>query len=280
MRPQQWLKNAFVFTGLIFGKQYGNNELLWKVIFTSVAFCLISSAIYIINDIIDAEVDIHHPQKKHRPLPSGQVTLRAAKILSAICCIAGLLIGLDISWGVFAIILCYFILNIFYSIKLKNIVIIDVFCIAAGFMLRILAGTIGVGISPSKWLLLCGLMITLFLGFAKRRAELITLKKNKGNHRKVLDSYSPVLLEEILAICATSVIITYSLYTMSPETMLVHHTTNLLYTVPTVIYGLFRYLYLLHHRHSGGDPSRDLFRDRHIVCAVVSWIALTIFFIT
>jgi 4-hydroxybenzoate polyprenyltransferase len=169
------------------------------------------------------------------------------------------------------------LLNIAYSLWLKHVVILDVFCIATGFMLRILAGTIGVGIPPSKWLLLCGLMITLFLGFAKRRAEFITLANGKEYHRKVLLKYGAILLDQLVSICAVAVILSYSLYTMSPETVHIHHTENLIYTVPFVIYALFRYIFLLHHSNGGGDPTRDLLRDKHIVISVLGWAFLTFY---
>ncbi len=279
LRPKHWIKSAFVFTGLLFGSQYANLTMLFKVIGCAVAFALASSAIYIFNDICDAQNDQYHPSKKGRPLPSGLVTLHAASFLSCAVGICGLVLGLYISTKVFAIIAAYLLLNIAYSLRLKNAVILDVFCIAAGFMLRILAGTIGVGIPPSNWLLLCGLMITLFLGFAKRSAELIALKNKKSEHRSVLKHYSAPVLNEFSAICATGVIISYSLYTMNEETIKAHHTSNLIYTVPFVIYGLFRYIYLLHHCQSGGDPTSDLIGDWHIGISVICWAALTLYFI-
>jgi 4-hydroxybenzoate polyprenyltransferase len=280
MRPLQWIKNAFVLTGLIFGKHFGEKDLLLSVLLATIAFSLVSSFVYIINDITDIESDRHHPKKRLRPLPSERVSLSMAIILAMITCVCGLSLAYFVSWRLLEIVICYILLNIAYSLYLKHVVILDVFCIAGGFMLRILAGTIGVGIPASKWLLLCGLMITLFLGFAKRRAELIALKHNPEKHRYVLENYSPVLLEEILAICATSVIISYSLYTMSPETIEVHHTSNLIYTVPPVIYALFRYLFLLHHQQSGGDPTRDLFKDRHIIAAFIIWACCTVYLIS
>lgn len=279
MRPKHWIKSAFVFTGILFGSQYANSTVLLQVIGAAVAFGLVSSAIYIFNDITDTERDKNHPIKKNRPLPSGKVSITAACLLAWLTGVCGLVLGLFISTKVFAIISCYLALNIAYSIKLKDIVILDVFCIAAGFMLRILAGTIGVGIPPSNWLLLCGLMITLFLGFAKRTAELIALKNKKGEHRRVLEHYSAPVLNEFSAICATGVIISYSLYTMSPETIEAHHTANLIYTIPFVVYGLFRYVYLLHSRQSGGDPTNDLTSDPHIALSLMSWAALTFYLI-
>lgn len=278
MRPFQWYKNGFVFTGLLFSNETFNVPLLLKVILATIAFSLASSAIYVFNDVIDCENDRHHPEKKERPIAKGIVSIPAAISLSIGTGLAGLLLGLLVSWQVLIIILAYIALNLAYSYRLKNVVIVDVFCIAAGFMLRILAGTIGVGIPPSKWLLLCGLLITLFLGFAKRRAEMLALS-NKEEHRKVLHNYGAVLLDEIMSICAAGVIISYSLYTMSPETIATHNTENLIYTLPFVIYGIFRYIYILHHRNSGGDPSRDLLKDRHIIGVVMGWALLTTYLI-
>jgi 4-hydroxybenzoate polyprenyltransferase len=177
---------------------------------------------------------------------------------------------------VLVILLGYALMNLAYSLRLKHVVLLDVFIIAAGFMLRILAGTLGVGIPPSQWLLLCGLMVTLFLGFTKRRAELAALNEGGVAHRKVLAHYSPVLLDKMIGITASGVVMSYSLYTMSPDTIRVHGTANLIYTVPFVLYGVFRYIYLLHKQDGGGDPSRELVRDKHLVLAVLAWGVVTV----
>lgn len=209
----------------------------------------------------------------------GEVSVFEGIVLSSMLGVFGFLLGLYVSITVLAILLAYFIMNIFYDYALKRIVLIDVFCISAGFMLRILAGTIGVGIPPSKWLLLCGLMITLFLGFAKRRAEYIASAEKNHEMRSVLKNYSPLLLDELITICATGAILSYSLYTMSPETIRLHKTENLIYTVPFVIYAIFRYIYLLHHHNSGEDPSRDLLKDPHILATVAGWAILTFYLV-
>lgn len=274
LRPNQWTKNVFVFTGIIFGKALHTPGILVQVILAAIAFSLVSSCIYIINDIIDCESDRKHPEKCHRPLASGAMTISTATLLAAAAGIGGVAIGLWVSKAVTILLLCYLALNTAYSLRLKHVVILDVFCISAGFMLRILAGTIGVGIPPSNWLLLCGLMITLFLGFAKRRAETLTLD-DKQEHRQVLGKYSPLLLDEMITICATGVIIGYSLYTMSADTIRIHNTANLIYTIPFVIYALFRYLYLLHLDKKAGDPTTTLFKDPHIVTTVIGWAAVT-----
>ncbi|NOT18271.1 MAG: decaprenyl-phosphate phosphoribosyltransferase [Sulfuriferula sp.] len=276
MRPHQWLKNSFVFTGLLFGHAWHDTHLVMQVLAAAVAFSLISSAIYILNDIVDCEQDKLHPVKCRRPLAAGQLSLTSAGVFSVILLMLALGLAYLISMTVLVILLGYALMNLSYSLRLKHVVLLDVFIIAAGFMLRILAGTLGVGIPPSQWLLLCGLMVTLFLGFAKRRAELATLNEGGAVHRKVLAHYSPVLLDKMIGITASGVVMSYSLYTMSPDTIRAHGTANLIYTVPFVLYGVFRYIYLLHKQDGGGDPSRELVRDKHLVLAVLAWGVVTV----
>ncbi len=280
MRPNQWIKNIFVFTGFFFTHSWTNGSLFIMTCFTALSFCLISSAVYILNDLFDIEKDRNHERKKNRPLAAGTVSITAACVLSCTLAIVGGIIGIYISWKLFAILCFYILLNVAYTLRLKKVVIMDVFCISLGFMLRILAGTIGLSISPSKWLLLCSLMLTLYLGFTKRRSELIALADNTDNHREVLKKYGKVLLDEMIVICATGVILTYSLYTMSEETIKYHHTDALIYTVPFVIYGIFRYMYLLHNWNIGGEPSRELLNDNHVLGAVIGWSVVTIYLMT
>jgi len=279
MRPHDWVKNGFVFTGLLFGHMWHSASLVYQVVAAAVGFSLISSGTYILNDVVDREHDRRHPSKKHRPLAAGTVSASAATMLAIALWMAGLALGLWASRSVTLFLSTYVIMNVAYSFWLKHVVVIDVFIIAAGFMLRILAGTIGVGIHPSRWLLLCGLMVTLFLGFAKRRAELNTLLHGEATHREVLDDYGPVFLDTMIAISAAGVIMSYSLYTLSPDTIRIHATENLIYTVPFVLYGIFRYIYLLHHRSGGGDPSRELARDPHILITMGAWLLVTLWLI-
>lgn len=279
MRPHQWIKNTFVLIGLLFGHAWHDPALVIKAIIAFAAFCLISSTIYIINDIIDIEQDRHHPSKRKRPLPSGKLKISTAAMFAMLLGAAGLGLAAFASSKVVLILLIYAVMNLAYSLKLKHVVILDVFIIATGFMLRILAGTLGLGIPPSQWLLLCGLMVTLFLGFSKRRAEIIALSADKTAHRKVLQEYSPVLLDKMIVVTAAGLIMSYSLYTMNPETILIHGTPNLIYTVPFVIYGVFRYIYLLHHQSSGGDPSKDLVRDPHMLTVLAAWLITTVLLI-
>lgn len=275
MRPHQWAKSLFVFAGIFFAEGLDDVSLIIQVILAAVAFSLMSSAIYIINDIVDCEKDRRHPTKCHRPLPSNEVSKTSASLLAALLAVLGMGCAFYVGGLVPILIGCYAVLNVAYSFYLKQVILLDVFCIAAGFMLRLLVGTIGVGIPPSNWLLLCGLMLTLFLGFSKRQAELYIPHAKNGDHRDVLQEYSPNLLNQIISICATGVIITYSLYTMSDETIAIHHTKNLITTVPFVTYGLFRYLFLIHRCNQGENPSQDLFKDPHIVISMLSWLSLT-----
>ena len=261
LRPYQWVKSGFVFVGLLFGHGWQQPLLVQRVVLAAAAFALAASAVYVLNDLVDRERDRQHPQKRSRPLASGAVSVRAALLLAG-----------AVSMAVLWIVIGYALLNVAYSMGLKHVVLLDVFIIAAGFMLRILAGTLGVGIAPSHWLLLCGLLLTLFLGFAKRRAELNALAGRGGSHRKVLDDYDPVLLDLLIGICAAGAIVSYSLYTVSAETVAMHGTTNLIYSVPFVIYGVFRYLFLLHRRSGGGDPSAALLQDAHLLIAFAGWL--------
>jgi 4-hydroxybenzoate polyprenyltransferase len=276
LRPHQWVKSGFVFVGLLFGHAWQQPRLVQEVVLAAAAFALAASAVYVINDLADRQSDREHPQKRLRPLASGAVSVTAALLLAAACLSCALLLAFAASPTVLLIVIGYALLNAAYSMGLKHVVLLDVFIISAGFMLRILAGTLGVGIAPSHWLLLCGLMITLFLGLAKRRAELNALDGNGGSHRKVLDDYDPLLLDQLIGICAAGAIVSYSLYTVSAETVAMHGTTNLIYTVPFVIYGVFRYLFLLHRRGGGGDPSAELLRDGHLIGAFGGWFAAVI----
>lgn len=286
MRPLQWVKNGFVLVGLLFGHAWNDPLRVSQALLACAAFCLLSSAVYVMNDLIDREADRRHPLKRRRPLASGAVGVPAALALMTACLAGGYaLVALSDSraaWLFYA----YVALNVAYTLGLKHVVVLDVFIIAAGFMLRILAGTLGIGIAPSQWLLLCGLMLTLFLGFAKRRAELGTLAASAkpgdaasghaAGHRRVLEHYSTALLDQMMTVATAGTIVSYSLYTVSPETLALHGTPHLIYTVPFVIYGMFRYLFLLHRRGGGGDPAQQLLTDPHLLAALAGWVALVL----
>lgn len=279
LRPQQYIKNGFVLLGVAFIGQPTQHTLILAGI-AFIAFCAIASATYVLNDIFDVDADRQHPLKKDRPIPSGKVVLRTAWWLAGILSCIALILASKVSLWALGFVLTYASLNVGYSISWKHVPVVDVFIISAGFMLRILTGTVGLGIAPSPWLLLCGLMLTLFLGFTKRRAELLALERagvlDQALTRRVLDDYSPMMIEQFIAISGACTILSYSLYTMSAETYARHGTSNLIYTVPLVVYGIYRYLFLLHQLGKGDDTASDLYTDWHLLIAVLGWIIVTV----
>ena len=286
LRPEQWIKNAFVLVGVLFAHAWGDPERVRAAMFAFVSFCAMASAVYVVNDWFDRARDRLHPRKRLRPIASGRIggvlafalaaTMFAFAIGSAHAPPVAGLPDADGGARLALVLVLYAAMNLGYSLGLKRVPILDCGLIALGFMLRILAGTWAIGIQPSRWLLVCGLSLTLFLAFAKRRAELAALGDDAAGHRAVLESYSLPLLDQFLAITATAVLVTYSVYTVSGETLQTHGTDKLLWTLPFVAYGLFRYLYIVFQRGAGGDPTRDLFRDPHLVVSGVAWIVTTV----
>lgn len=276
LRPYQWVKSGFVFVGLLFGHAWADPVMVGKVVLVAIAFSLVASAVYVINDLADRERDRLHPKKKHRPLASGAARVTPALLLAGACTLGGFMLAAQVSVAALLIVLGYLALNLGYSFGLKHVAILDVFIIASGFMLRLLIGTWGVGIAPSEWLFLCGLLLTLFLGFAKRRAELGAMQGKAGHHRKVLDDYDIPLLDQMIAVCTGAAIVSYSLYTVSPDTVAQHGSKQLIITVPFVLYGMFRYLFLLHRKGGGGDPAAELLRDRHLLLAGLGWVVTVV----
>lgn len=268
MRPHQWLKNGFVFAGLVFSHAWLDGPLALRVFHAFAAFCCLSSLVYIVNDWHDRANDARHPTKRHRPLASGAVSGSVALALAA-----GLLIaGVAFAWGnklLLVLLALYVIMNLAYSWRLKQIPVVDVCVIASGFMFRLLAGTVAVGVPPSRWLLLAGIFVALFLGFSKRKAETF---HEEASQRAVLEHYSPALLDTFMAVTMTATLTTYSLFATSPEAQ-VQHGQRLLYTVPVVIFGMLRYTYQV-HRGRGEDVARDLLRDPWILAAGALWILI------
>lgn len=280
MRPYQWVKNGFVLVGLLFGHGWSDAAQVAAVVQMFMAFCLASSGVYVMNDVHDREADRAHPRKRHRPVASGAVGVREAVIWVILLCGSALPLAASVSMAGMAIVAAYIILNVAYSNGLKHVAVLDVFLIAAGFMLRILAGTTGVDIDPSPWLLGCGMMLTLFLGFAKRRAEFATLDsgpdgENGAVQRPSLDGYTPALLDRLIAISAAGAVIGYAFYSLDSRTIELHGTSKLILTLPFVIYGLFRYLFALYRSGAGADPARDLLRDPHLLGALCGWVLVT-----
>ncbi len=270
LRPHQWLKNGFVFAGLLFSQLWSNTDYLAQVLLAFTTFCFASSLVYVFNDWHDRKADALHPAKRKRPFASGAVTAPAGVVLAGVL-MAG---AVALAWGnaiLLVLLTVYGLLNIAYSLRLKQVPVLDVFIIASGFMLRLLAGTLAVGIAPSHWLLLTGMFLALFLGFAKRRAETF---QAPGSQRAVLARYSPALLDTLIAATMTATLIAYSLFAISPESQL-RHGERLAYTVPLVVFGMLRYT-LQVHQGRGEDVARDLLRDPWIVLTGLCWVGFFI----
>jgi 4-hydroxybenzoate polyprenyltransferase len=275
-RPHHWTKNGFVLAGLLFAHAWGDAALVAAALAATAAFCLASSAVYAFNDALDAPRDREHPEKNGRPVARGSVSPAAAYAFSAALAAPALAIA---AWGgaaVAAFVAGYLGLNAAYSLGLKRVPVLDVFLIAAGFMLRLLAGTWGIGIEPSRWLLACGFLLTLFLGFAKRRAELARLADEAGQHREVLEVYSLEFLDKAVLASAVGMLVTYALYTVAETTVALHGTDDLIWTLPWVLLGTFRYLFRLHYRGGGGDPAQELLRDPLLAVAALGWVATVV----
>lgn len=272
MRPKQWIKNGFVFAALIFSQNVFNPRMLLTSIAAFVTFCLISGGVYLLNDVLDVEMDKKHPKKSLRPLASGRLRPLIAKIVFILVLVVSLTVSFLINLSLGTTVLGYLVVQIAYSKFLKNIVIADVFCIAAGFFLRVVAGAKAIEVPISSWLLICTIFISLFLGLGKRRHEFILLGGDAGNHRKVLDEYNITLLDQMVSVATAGTVISYSLYTLSQETIKKFNTENLWFTIPIVLYGIFRYLYLVYRKGVGGSPELTLFEDKHLLGSILLYI--------
>lgn len=279
MRPRQWVKNGFVLIGLLFGHAWRTPATVIDVLCATFAFCLASGAVYAFNDARDAPQDRNHPDKRNRPVARGAVSLAEAKLLSVLAAAASLALAALVGWKVAAIVAAYLAISAAYTLGLKHVPVLDVVIIAAGFMLRLLAGTLGVGIAPSNWLLACGFLLTLFLGFGKRRAEIGRLAGDAGLHRAVLEDYSAVFLDRAIMFCAAGMTLAYAAYTLSTDTAQLHGTGSLVLTLPWVALGTLRYLFRLRLRGGGGDPAEELLRDPILAAAAVGWIVTVLWLI-
>ena len=279
MRPEQWVKNIVLFAGLIFAQQLFHIIPLLLTLAAFGLFCIISSTIYLINDIKDAERDRLHPLKCQRPIAAGELSpataWKAAFFLAVFALCAAFL--LDPGFGLVAV--GYFILLFAYSFWLKHLVILDVLTIAIGFVLRAIAGAEVIDVEFSSWLLLCTILLALFLGLSKRRNELIQLGNDAHSHRKILQEYSPHLLDQMIGVVTASTLMAYALYTMAPETIAKFGTSYMILTIPFVIYGIFRYLYLVHQKKMGGDPTSLIVRDLPMLVNVLLWGSLSVILI-
>lgn len=267
MRPKQWIKNFFVFAAIIFSGKFLNAGLLAANLLTFALFCLTSSSIYIINDIVDIEKDRAHPTKKFRPLPSGKITKKAA----IACCAVLVSAVAAISWSsldrrIAGIYLLYFVMNILYCFILKNIVLIDVMTITFGFVLRVASGGYATGVQVSTWLFLCTILLSLFLALNKRKSEILTLKGDSGSHRKILEEYSVSSIDKMLTTVTPSILMAYCLYTFSST-----QSRTMMFTIPFVLYGVFRYEYLIDKENIGGKPEDVFWKDMPFLIDILLW---------
>ncbi|MPY88724.1 MAG: decaprenyl-phosphate phosphoribosyltransferase [Luteitalea sp.] len=277
LRPWQWTKNLIVFAPLLFGGELFDSTAVLRSTAAFAIFCLLSGTVYLANDILDRESDQRHPIKVRRPIASGRlpvaVAIPAALVLGSVA--LGAAFVLDRSFALIA--LTYVGLLLLYSGPLKHLVIMDVLAIAIGFVLRAAAGGAAIDVPISPWLLVCTILLALFLALSKRRHELVLLADEAANHRAILKEYSPYLLDQMIAVVAASTLIGYTFYTMSPETVAKFGTESLVLTLPFPLYGIFRYLYLVHRKEKGGNPSEVLLTDRPLLLCVALWaLAVTI----
>jgi 4-hydroxybenzoate polyprenyltransferase len=277
LRPAQWTKNLIVFAGLIFGERLFDPSAVAAAGVAFGVFCALSGVVYLVNDVRDREADRLHPTKRFRPIASGALDPRTALATAAILATGALLMSLlALSPAFAAIAVGYLILNLLYSTWLKHLVILDVLTIAIGFVLRAWGGAVAVDVTFSHWLLLLTLLLALFLGLSKRRAELVALADGASGHRRILAEYSPYLLDQMISVVTASTLLAYAFYTISPDTVARFGTDRLLWTVPFPLYGIFRYLYLVHQREGGGNPSEMLVADRPLLLCVALWIAAVV----
>ncbi|RJE90388.1 decaprenyl-phosphate phosphoribosyltransferase [Paenibacillus sp. 1011MAR3C5] len=267
LRPKQWTKNLLIFAALLFSFEKISAWTLWHTWLGFLLFSFVSGCVYIINDYTDREADRNHPEKRFRPMASGQLNPKAALAFGAALFVGSLWVSYYLNPLFTGLLLFYFVLNVSYSLKLKHIVIVDIMVIAAGFVLRAIAGGLVIHVTITPWFLICTMLLSLFLAIGKRRHELCLLQNGKGTHRKVLDQYSLPLLDQLSSIVTTATIVSYSLFTFTSG-----RTIHLMWTIPFVIYGIFRYLYLIHIENKGGSPDSVLLQDKHILATVVLYV--------
>lgn len=272
LRPPQWTKNGFILLPMVFARRLGDLPSVLFVLQAVTIFILLSGAVYIINDLTDIEADRRHPSKRDRPLASGRLTKGEALAALGVLLPVSLLWGLWCGTGFFLTLLAYFVLQLLYTLWLKEKVIVDILCISAGFLLRVIGGAVIIDVLVSHWLVLCTVLVSTLLALGKRRHELSSLgEEGARSHRKVLSSYNIYLLDQMIGVITAGVLVTYMLYCVSPETIEKFHTDQLLYTLPFVVYGIFRYLYLIHVENQGGSPERMLLSDLPLLLSVLLW---------
>lgn len=271
MRPHQWVKNLFIFAPLLFGRKLVDAAAVGNSLLAFAAFCLLASGLYIINDIVDAEEDRAHPEKRFRPISSGALPVAFAVVSAIVLIAAAFWIAASIGFGVFAVAALYFILTLGYCLALKRVILLDGMTISAGFVLRIVGGALAIGVMPTHWLIVCAYLLALFLAFTKRRQEILMLEDGAADHREVLKQYSVRYLDQVNNILISAAIVCYALYTVAPETVARFGTTGLIYGTVFVIYGMLRYMALIKNPKNGGNPSHMLLHDKPLLLTVAGW---------
>ena len=270
-RPHHWVKNLIIYAPVFFSGRFTQANLMYKATLAFICFCIISSAIYIINDVCDKSEDQWHTNKRRRPIANGDISSHTAIAMSIILIIIGLSLTAFLNRFVLIYLLAYIIINIAYSLVLKHIAIIDVLTISLGFVLRILTGGVAVSVEPSYWLVLCTVMISIFLGFTKRRVELVSVTNEQNNSRPVLNDYSVTFLDHVISIVTGATILAYALYTVDQHTQKLLGTNSMFLTLPFVIYGLLRYIYIIYHLKKETEPVDTLIRDIPSVLNFLLW---------
>ncbi len=271
LRPRHWIKNFLLAAPLVFAGRFLSVDLS-NLLLAFVAFCAVASSIYVVNDIADAPQDRKHPDKKHRPIAAGTVSPTTGWITVVVLLLAATAVSLTLPTSFQVTLLTYGIINAAYSFSLKHKLIIDVMILSFGFVLRVIAGGFAVGIALSNWIILCTFFGALFIGFGKRKNETDILQDESREHRKVLENYTTSFINQLLGTTAAMTIMSYALYTIDPATSRHFGTTNLVYTLPFVVYGVFRYFHLMYNRTAGADPTKIFSRDRAIQLCFIAWI--------
>lgn len=271
MRPRQWSKNVFLLAALVFARQAGNARQLATALAAFGCFCLASSSVYLINDCLDSDRDRHHPTKRNRPIAAGELSVGRALMASLVLMTSAVILASQLGNAFLGSVIVYIVMNLGYSLGLKSVVILDVMIIAAGFVLRAVAGGLALHVEISHWLALCTTMLALFLAVTKRRQELVHLGKDARSHRRSLSEYNVEFLDQMISVTTSTTVMSYALYTVSPEVVAKFGSDRLKWTVPFVIFGIFRYLYLIHVRRGQGDPTVTLLSDFASLLNVACW---------
>jgi len=279
LRPDQWTKNLIVFAGLIFGQRLLDATALGAAIWAFAVFCGLSSAMYLVNDLVDRNEDRKHPVKRTRPIASGALSTGSAMTWAIVLIGVSLTASFSFSWTLGVVSVMFVGLLTAYSRLLKHLVILDVLAIAVGFVIRAIGGAVAVDVPISQWLLVCTLLLALFLGLSKRRHELVLLGNLAAEHRRSLDQYSPQLFDQLISVVAAATLVSYAFYTLEPSTVENFGTNKLTWTLPFPIYGIFRYLYLVHREQGGGNPAEMLLRDRPLLACVALWVVAIVLII-